>query len=310
MDLLQLQYFRAIAEYEIMTKAAQALFVSQPNLSGSMSRLEADLGVKLFERRRGKITLTAEGRLFLTHIQTALNEISAAVETLHSGADDRSNSIRVASGMPDLLGRLLARTYAEDSENPLSIKQVNCPNRMVPELVSAEEVDFGLYFGELDNSFLEHNVIAESERIALLRNDHPLAGQKYIKISELSGEKFICDHSRDDEAFLHSLPRFGGFAPNICYECDSLQMETTLVVSRGAVSICPITSYQRILTDDPDCPVSCLRFSAPVPPIFMSVVRRRGHLLSPAALEFFAHLTEHFEQEDRNTQELFRQLYP
>lgn len=61
MDLLQLQYFRAIAEYENMTKAAQALFVSQPNLSNSMSRLEADLGVKLFERRRGSILCSCIG---------------------------------------------------------------------------------------------------------------------------------------------------------------------------------------------------------------------------------------------------------
>lgn len=48
MDLLQLQYFRTIAQYENLTKAAQALFVSQPNLSTSLSRLEDDLGVKLF----------------------------------------------------------------------------------------------------------------------------------------------------------------------------------------------------------------------------------------------------------------------
>lgn len=93
-----------------------------------MSRLEADLGVKLFERRRGKITLTDDGRLFLNHVQTALNEISTAVETLHSGAQERSDS------------------------------------------------------------------------------DHPLAKKKYIKTSELAGEKFICDHSRDDEAFLQRMP--------------------------------------------------------------------------------------------------------
>lgn len=68
MDLLQLQYFRAIAQHENMTKAAEALFVSQPNLSTSMSRLESDLDVKLFERRRGKISLTPEGRLFLEHV--------------------------------------------------------------------------------------------------------------------------------------------------------------------------------------------------------------------------------------------------
>ena len=81
MDLLQLQYFRTIAQYENLTKAAQALFVSQPNLSTSLSRLEEDLGVKLFERRRGKIALTSNGKLFLTYVERVLGELDNGITT-------------------------------------------------------------------------------------------------------------------------------------------------------------------------------------------------------------------------------------
>ena len=309
MDLLQLQYFRAIAEYENMTRAAEALFVPQPNLSNSMSRLESDLGTALFQRRRGRIALTDAGRAFLVHTQAALNELSAGVEELRSAAEERSNSIRVASSLPDLLGRILAQSYAEDRQTPLSIKQVNCPNRMVPELVASEEVDFGFCFGEPDNTFLEHNVIEERERVILLREDHPLAKKRFVRLSELSGERFICNHCRDDDEVLKQLPRLAGFSPNVCFECDTRQLEATLVVSRGAVSLCPDTSFQRILTDDPDCPVTCLRTGDRLPPVKLGVVRRRGHMLSPAALEFFSHLYEHFEGEDLRTREVMDSLF-
>ena len=79
MDLLQLQYFCTIAQYENITRAAKALFVSQPNLSTSLSRLEDDLGVKLFERRRGKVSLTENGQLFLSYAERVLSELNAGM---------------------------------------------------------------------------------------------------------------------------------------------------------------------------------------------------------------------------------------
>lgn len=65
MELLQLQYFRAIATYGSMSRAAQMLFVSQPTLSVTMTRLEESLGFSLFVRQKGKLTLTPAGLQFL-----------------------------------------------------------------------------------------------------------------------------------------------------------------------------------------------------------------------------------------------------
>lgn len=66
MELSQLRYFSAVAQLENMSKAAEIMFVSQPNLSTSISRLEEEVGVPLFERRRGKIILNQSGKCFCT----------------------------------------------------------------------------------------------------------------------------------------------------------------------------------------------------------------------------------------------------
>lgn len=54
MELSELQYFRVVANLEHVTKAAQELHVSQPNLSNAITRLENKLGAKVFERTRGR----------------------------------------------------------------------------------------------------------------------------------------------------------------------------------------------------------------------------------------------------------------
>ena len=63
MELRVLHYFLAVAREENVTHAAQALHLSQPTLSRQLAQMEEELGVRLFERGKRKITLTAEGVL-------------------------------------------------------------------------------------------------------------------------------------------------------------------------------------------------------------------------------------------------------
>ena len=56
MELLQLRYFDVIARCENISRAAEELHVSQPSLSGSLLRLEKELGFPLFDRRGGACT--------------------------------------------------------------------------------------------------------------------------------------------------------------------------------------------------------------------------------------------------------------
>lgn len=63
MELRVLRYFLTLAREENITKAAEALFITQPTLSRQLAELEAELGTKLFERGKRRITLTEEGML-------------------------------------------------------------------------------------------------------------------------------------------------------------------------------------------------------------------------------------------------------
>lgn len=65
MELHQLRYMMAVAKYQSFTRAAEEINISQSSLSTQISKLEAELGTKLFERGARLITLTRAGEEFL-----------------------------------------------------------------------------------------------------------------------------------------------------------------------------------------------------------------------------------------------------
>ena len=72
MELLQLRYFQKVAEYESITKASHYFMIPQPSMSQTISRLEKELGAKLFDRRKGKLFLNEQGQNFLLYVNRSL----------------------------------------------------------------------------------------------------------------------------------------------------------------------------------------------------------------------------------------------
>ena len=72
MKLQQLRYFQEVAMRNSVTKAANALYVSQPTISNAIRDLEEEYGLKLFTRSAGKLTLTKEGGYLLLSAQELL----------------------------------------------------------------------------------------------------------------------------------------------------------------------------------------------------------------------------------------------
>jgi DNA-binding transcriptional LysR family regulator len=112
MELRHLRYFVAIAEERSFTRAAERLWVAQPGLSTQMRRLEAELGVKLFERHTRGADLTDAGELFLERARVALAAADVAGATGRDLAAGLVGTLRLGiasearwGAAPDLLRR-------------------------------------------------------------------------------------------------------------------------------------------------------------------------------------------------------------
>lgn len=296
MDLLQLQYFCTIAQYENITRAAQALFVSQPNLSTSLSRLEEDLGAKLFDRRRGKISLTPRGKLFLEYAQRALGELNAGVKAVQADAQAQGQLLRVVSTQTDFINDVLG---AYEPAQLVRLKQITCSNHDVYDRVMADDADFGFYFGAPKGQVLEYIPMLSSERVILVHQDHPFAKARSVSAKDLEGQRLICNYCRDDGEFFPQLGREFGFTPHINFECDNTQLEAALVGSGHGISVSPLPNYYKFRRMDPALPIAMVRFREKVPTSDMGVVRRPGNRLTDAAL-FFLSKTAEFFRRDRD----------
>lgn len=195
MEYRILKYFIVVADEENITRASEVLHISQPSLSRQLMQLEDDLGVKLFERGKRKITLTKEGYLLRRRAQEILDLTTKA-----------ENEIKNNSEMIGTINIGLQETMASKAIIPL-IKNFN---------ENYPDIKFNLYSnntthivellnkGLLDVAFLLAPKDLETYdyvRIpyidtwgALMHKDHPLATKGSIGPNDLIGQNIYLSH--------------------------------------------------------------------------------------------------------------------
>ena len=95
MELLQLRYFLTAAEYQHITKAAEHLQIAQPALSQAIHRLEAELGVPLFERKSRSIELNDAGRFLQKRLIPIISSLDQLAAELQMGREQAIHTIRL-----------------------------------------------------------------------------------------------------------------------------------------------------------------------------------------------------------------------
>ena len=201
MELRHLRYFLAIAEERSFTRAAERLWVAQPGLSTQTRRLEAELGVKLFERHTRGVDLTEAGELFLERARVAL----AAVETASATGRDLDagvvGSVRlgIASGprwrhAPDLLQRF-SRERPRVELTVLEAHGGTLWRDLRDARIDALVAPKG--HASPDLRALE---LGRESWVVLIGNGHPLAGIGPVAAEDLDGHAIAVTGHRDGAA--------------------------------------------------------------------------------------------------------------
>ena len=95
MELRQLEYFQMASRLKNITRAAERLRVSQPNITVAIKKLEAELGIQLFDRSQKQLALTPEGAVFLNRIELALRNIQDAVLEVNDYKQLQKGTIKI-----------------------------------------------------------------------------------------------------------------------------------------------------------------------------------------------------------------------
>lgn len=191
MTLEQLRIFVAVAERLHMTRAAEALRVSQSAASAAVAALEAQHGVRLFDRVGRGLALTDAGRAFLPEARAVLAQAGAASQILDDLAGLKRGRIALAASQTVasywLPGRM-ARFAAAYPGIALSLRVGN--TAQVAEAVLAGAADLGFVEGRADHPSLTRRVVG-GDRVSLYAAAHHALAGRPIAAGELRRAGFV-----------------------------------------------------------------------------------------------------------------------
>ena len=188
MDLLQLRYFQAVARLQHVSQAAAELHVAQPALSRSIARLEAELGVPLFDRQRGGSGSTGSARCSWTG-SGALGELDQAQHELRDAAGLAQGTVAVAAETLRTVTGLVAGFLAGHPE--VSFRLVQSPAPVMSAQLQAGEVDLCVASQPLTGPGLHTAELFSEEVLLAVPPSHRLARQTRAEVSMLAGEPFV-----------------------------------------------------------------------------------------------------------------------
>lgn len=183
MELRVLKYFLAVVQEESITKAAEALHTSQPNLSRQLSDLENTLGKKLFERGSKKITLTEEG-MFLHKRAIEIVELSERTENDLRTFDESISGIVHIGAIETHAMRMIARALVSLQEKHPQVKYDFLSGSIVEitDGLNKGLLDFGLLVAPVDMQKYDYVKLPIHDVFGLLmRKDCPLAKRRAVR---------------------------------------------------------------------------------------------------------------------------------
>ncbi|MER9430833.1 LysR family transcriptional regulator [Mesorhizobium sp. M0482] len=238
-----MQSFMAVAEELHFGRAAARLHISQPPLTKQIQQLEQAMGVRLLERTKRKVELTAAGRVFLDEVRAVLHQTEQAVELARKA--DRGETGHLAVGFIDaaiysVVPSVVQRFTKRYPEVELSLTDLRIPNQV--RAVAERQLDIGFVHPPVVHEALRVESILVEPLIVALPETHRLASEAEVALADLASEALIqfprsINPSLYDE--IVGLCRSSGFSPRIVREATPKQTIIGLVSVGLGVSLLP-----------------------------------------------------------------------
>ncbi|MCH9667983.1 MAG: LysR family transcriptional regulator [Actinomycetia bacterium] len=196
MELRQLEYFMAVAGEMSFSRAAVRVNVVQSALSTSIGKLERELGVQLFDRRRHRIDLTDAGEAFRERVGEVLRAADlakeSAKESAQAGRQGNAGTVNlgvlISSGPLDFV-RVLLEFAEQNPQVRLRTHLYQTGSAAYLPALLAGTLDLALVSGPLSfPAQLEVHPLFEDPLVFVCRPDHPLARRSTVEVGELSRE--------------------------------------------------------------------------------------------------------------------------
>ena len=242
-DIVQLRYFKEIAEHEHMTNAAQALHVVQPALSRTLRNLEKELGLLLFDRVGKNIVLNENGKILLTYANNILSQVDEAKRVLADRRDTSNSQVRLyMEAATGLLPVIIAgfRDIHPDISVVITQQKIGTNSKSDIQISATMQP------------------LPENKGITLLREDiclavpisNPLSKRKSIRLIEVANMPFVCLQKNTNLRIItETYCLDAGFVPKVAFESDSPQVVRDLIAKGVGIAFIPKQTWSTMEQD-------------------------------------------------------------
>lgn len=287
LSVRHLQTFRALVDQGSFHAAAEALNYTQSSVSVHVAALEAALGVRLFERSRGRrtIRLTEAGEVLLGHVQAVLDRLRLARADMRALAAGSIGTLRVgtyqsvsAKIVPALLRRFSdrwPRVTVELREGP--------DDEELLGLLSSGTLDLAFSAPPPPDGPFGWVEILRDSWYLLTAEGSALAGRPApLRVADLADEPLVAFRATGSaQAGLEAFMRGSGMAPRIIFRTDDNATVQGLVAAGFGAALFPALAIDMA---DP----RVVRIPIDIPPRTIAITWHRDRVPSPAAESFVA----------------------
>ncbi|MEK4627812.1 MAG: LysR family transcriptional regulator [Solibacillus sp.] len=260
MQILQLQYFLAVAREQHMSMAAHTLNISQSSLSKTIARLEESLGVSLFDRNGKKISLNNYGIKFAEEAEKALTILENAKETIQEMANLEGDKVTISVMSSTILPPTFKSFY--DRRPNVKIIQSILPDQIAKDRLMNGDLELCISNTPITGIGIEWLPVVKERLDLLVPLNHPFARYDEIDLIEAKNERFIGYKSGlESTSMFEQCCLAAGFEPNIVFEGTEMSIVLQLVNEGQGITFYPQFSFvgenlkntKLIRIKNPDC---------------------------------------------------------
>ncbi len=226
LDLTHLRYFQAAARTQNFTKAAEEAHISQPAFSASLSKLEKELGVRLFDRIGRRIQLNECGKLYIKYVDQALACLDEGDRKLSEAGREKKRRFSLGTVSVPLVQELLSDfrvAYPDVAVRRYELLSQDVDSELA-DSDSGSDIILTAALGEMAEGPGCRVIKREPLFVALYRG-HPLAEREALSVAELREERFISlPEGYSFREITEQLCRSAGFEVDIVHECFHCQL--------------------------------------------------------------------------------------
>jgi LysR family transcriptional regulator, hydrogen peroxide-inducible genes activator len=280
-SLRQVQYAVAVAESLSFRRAAELCHVSQPSLSAQLAQLEQALGVRLFERDRRRVLVTAAGKELLGRARLLLLEADDLMAAAKRAGDPLAGTLRIGI-IPTISPYLLpSATPAIRAAYPQQTTVwVEDKTAALVRALEAGALDAALLALEAEIANVEHETVADDPFVLATRPDDPLGAKSSpAKLGELRHAKVLLlddGHCFRDQALVFCSK---AKAQELEFRATSLPTLAMMVAGGAGVTLLPQLA---VATEAQRSGLRIRAFAKPTPHRTIALVWRKRSPLAPA----------------------------